>query len=321
MHQAETRPVFHVLIVGAGPCGLGAAISIALAGHQVSVFESAAQLHSVGAGMQITPNGVRILRSWGVAEDLSSKTAIPETISIIRYDGGKVLAHRDNYSEELKNRYGEPIWCLHRFDLQVALAKRAEELGVCLSFNSRVQDVNFEKPAIILENGQTRDGDLVIVADGLWSSMRSRFVGKSPAPQPTGDLAYRIVLTIDQVREDSELRDLIAQPGIRIWMGPGAHAVAYSLLKGPMLNIVLLAPDDLPQQVAKAEGNVEEMAKLFEGWHPILTRFLSHVEKVDKWRLMCLQFDEPWSSRQRTSVMAGDSCHPILPYMAQGANL
>jgi len=87
-----------------------------------------------------------------------------------------------------------------------------------------------------------------------------------------------------------------------------------------MLNIVLLVPDDLPQDTAKAEGDLGEMTKLFEGWDPLLTKFLSNVKKVDKWRLMYLQLDEPWSSKQGTFVMAGDSCHPILPYMAQGAN-
>lgn len=314
------RPTCHVLVIGAGLCGLGAAISIALEGHQVSVFESAPQLHQAGAGIQITPNGVRILRRWGVTEELTSKAATPETLSMIRYDGRKVLAYRGYYREEIETRYGEPIWCLHRIDLQKALATRAEKLGVRLFFDSRVCDVDFERPAVICKNGHTREGDLIIAADGLWSSTRISFLGKPLRPQPTGDLAYRIVLTADQVKQDAELREIITRPGIRIWLGPGAHAVAYSLLGGQMLNIVLLVPDDLPQDTAKAEGDLGEMTKLFEGWDPLLTKFLSHVKKVDKWRLMYLQLDEPWSSKQGTFVMAGDSCHPILPYMAQGAN-
>ena len=314
------RPTCNILIIGAGICGLGAAISIALEGHKVVVFESAPQLHPFGAGIQITPNGVRILRRWGIAEELMSQAATPETLSIIRYDGQKVLAHRSNYGEEIRTRYGEPIWCLHRVHLQKALARKAEELGVRLHFDSRVHDVDFERPRITCENGHVEEGDLVIAADGLWSSTRSSFFGRPMVPQPTGDLAYRIVLTADQLEDNAELRDVITRPGIRIWMGPGAHAVAYSLLGGQMLNIVLLVPDDLPHDIVKAEGDLGEMAKLFEGWDPLLTKFLSYVEKVDKWRLMYLQIDEPWCSKQGTFVMAGDCCHPILPYMAQGAN-
>ena len=320
MNVIEEHPICHILIIGAGLCGLGAAISIALEGHKVSVFESAPRLQQYGAGIQITPNGVRLLRRWGIAEELALKAAAPETFSILRYDGQKILAHRSNYSDELRARYGEPIWCLHRIHLQKVLATRAEKLGVRLFFNSRVCCVDFGKPAITFENGSAAEGDLVIAADGLWSSTRCCLFGRPLLPQPTGDLAYRIVLTADQVKEDAELREIITNPGIRIWLGPGAHAVAYSLLGGQMLNIVLLVPDNLPHDVAKAEGDLGEMAKLFEDWDPLLTKFLSYVKKVDKWRLMYLQLDEAWSSKQETFVMAGDSCHPILPYMAQGAN-
>ena len=318
---SETKPpACHVLIIGAGLCGLGAAISIGLKGNRVSVFESVPQLHEVGAGLQITPNGVRILREWGIANELKSKAAVPETLSMIRYDGSKILAHRSSYDEELENRYGEAIWCLHRVDLQHVLARKAEEIGVRLSFGCHITSVDFAKPAIIFENGQVEQGDLVIAADGLWSSTRSFFLGKPLLPKATGDLAYRIVLTADQVKHDMELHNIITSPSIRIWMGPQAHAVAYSLRGGQFLNVVLLVRDDLPPNVAKAEGDIAEMATLFAGWDPLLTKLLSHVKQADKWRLMYLQLDAPWTSVEGTFTMAGDSCHPILPYMAQGAN-
>ena len=321
MTSSTTRPPYHILIIGAGICGLGTAISIALEGHRVSVFESAPKLQPFGAGIQITPNGVRILRKWGVAEDLGSKAAAPEILSIIRYDGTKTLAHRDRYREEIEAAYGEPIWCLHRVDLQEALAARAEELGVRLNFSSRVCDVDFETPRITCQDGRVEQGHLVVAADGLWSPMRSSFLGNPILPQPTKDMAYRIVLTADEVEEDKELCDMIRCPGIRIWMGPGAHAIAYSILGGKMINIVLLVFDDMPRETDRVEGNVEEMMKLFEGWDCRLNKFLSYVKRVDKWRLMYLQLDEPWSSEQGTFVMAGDACHPMLPYLAQGANL
>ena len=209
-------PNCHVLIIGAGLCGLGAAISIALKGNRASVFECVPRLHEVGAGLQITPNGVRILREWGVTDALKSKAAVPETLSMIRYDGSKTLAHRSCYDKELENRYGEAIWCLHRVDLQKALAKRAEELGVRLSFGCRITSVDFTEPAIVFENGHMERGDLVVAADGLWSSTRSSFLQRPLLPKATGDLAYRIVLTADRVKHDIELHNIISSPSIRI---------------------------------------------------------------------------------------------------------
>jgi salicylate hydroxylase len=261
-------PTRRILIIGAGLCGLGAAISIALEGHQVVVFESAPQLHQVGAGIQISPNGSRLLKRWGVSEELEQSAVAPEFLSILRYDGRSLLAHRSSYREEIRNNYGEPLWCLHRVDLQKSLARRAQELGVRLLFDTRISHVDFDESTVIYENGCKEKGDLVIAADGLWSSTRSSFLQKPSKPQPTGDLAYRVVIAADQV-DDDELRAVIAKPGIRIWMGPGAHVVAYSVFGGRLLNVVLLVPDDLPQDVAKARGDPGEMAKRFEGWDPL----------------------------------------------------
>jgi salicylate hydroxylase len=93
-------------------------------------------------------------------------------------------------------------------------------------------------------------------------------LGIADQPKPTGDLAYRIVLSLDQIEEPA-LRDWINHAEVHFWIGPGAHAVGYSLKAGKMYNLVLLVPDDLPPGVAKQPGNVAEMKQLFEGWDPV----------------------------------------------------
>ena len=263
---ATDKPV-HLIIVVAGLCGLAAAISTLLAGHRVTILEAVSKLQEVGAGLQLTPNGTRLLRSWGVTDMLAQDATTPKEFFYRRYNG-RILAHRSDYDAEIQGRYGSPIWCLHRANLQKAMVKRAVELGADLQLSSRVRSVDLEEAAVVLENGQIVKGDIVLAADGLWSSLRNIMVGQTVLPKLTGDLAYRIVLDPENIQDD-ELKAWIRKVGIHIWAGPSAHAVAYGIQGGRLLNLVLLVPADLPENAAKAKGNVDEMMQLFEGWDPM----------------------------------------------------
>ena len=267
----STQPEpLHVLIVGGGLGGLAAAISVSLSGHRSTVFEGVNELREVGAGLQITPNGVRLLKAWGLAPLLEGKVTIPKVFSMYRYDG-RILAHRENYGDEIESRYGSSIWCLHRADLQKAMVDRACELGVEVKLGVRVEDIDQKAPAVVLAGGHAIQGDAIIAADGLWSTTREVIPGTSSRPEPTGDLAYRILLDVKDIK-DERLKDWLKKTGIHIWVGPDVHAVAYSIRDGSLLNLVLCVPDDLPTNVTKANGNLEQMKNLFIGWDSVSVR-------------------------------------------------
>ncbi|KAJ5723227.1 hypothetical protein N7488_001262 [Penicillium malachiteum] len=307
-----------VVIVGAGLSGIATAISAALSGHLVEVIEQAKELAEVGAGLQITPNASRLLQYWKLPESLWEAAAEPTKLTVHRYSG-KVLAHDDAFDKGIRAKYNAPFVDLHRVDLQQSLYKRAQDLGVTFHLGERIEKIDFEKTTVHSVAGKRYVGDLIIAADGLWSKCREAFVGKKDEPIPTGDLAYRIVLTADQI-SDPDLKALVENPEVHFWIGPGAHAVGYSLRGGQMYNIVLLVPDNLPPGVSKQSGSVDEMKELFVGWDPILNKFLTYVETVDKWKLMHHGEMEKWVNDKSNLVFIGDACHPMLPYLAQGAN-
>lgn len=258
----------HLIVIGAGLAGLAAAISTSLEGHRVTVLEKVSRLEEIGAGLQVTPNATRLLHRWGVLDELSSKAAVPSYLAVRRYDGTRFLARDDRFQEKIAERYGCPFWDIHRADLQTALVSRAQALGVEIQLGTEVTAYDSEKCTVTTQEGVVIQGDLILGADGLWSRCRSLFLGKQTDPHPTGDLAYRIILHVDDI-EDPELKDLVSKPSVNFWAGPHSHVVGYSIRQGQIYNLVLLTPDDLPEHISRAAANVEEMRKLFEHWDPM----------------------------------------------------
>lgn len=193
--------------------------------------------------------------------------AVPTALTVHRYSG-QILAQERGFDESMQRKYGAPFVDMHRVDLQQALYTRAVELGVEFRLGERVAQIDFSGPAVKTVAGNRFAGDLIVAADGLWSRTRECFLGGDDKPQPTGDMAYRIVLSADQV-EDPELRSWIENPEVHFFIGPGAHAVCYSLRAGKMYNIVLLVPDTVAAGSSKEAGSVDEMRALFKDWDPM----------------------------------------------------
>lgn len=253
-----------VLIIGGGLCGLATGIAVRLAGHDVTIVEMVASLEEVGAGIQLTPNGSRLLRAWGVQIAWNDT---PKVFEMRRFDG-RPLARRSEYGQEIEQRYGSPLLCLHRADLQRGLEQRARELGVTIRLGAQATRIESGCGEVKLQSGESIQSDIVVAADGLWSTSRSALMSPPPLPQPTGDLAYRISVDRESI-QDIALRRKFAQSGIHIWVGPDVHAVAYSVRGGTTINLVLCVPDTLPANIPKAQGDLAEMHALFDGWDPM----------------------------------------------------
>ncbi|THC93625.1 hypothetical protein EYZ11_006909 [Aspergillus tanneri] len=210
--------------VRAGLAGLGTAISCSLAGHKVHILEAAQEIREIGAGIQILPNSSRVLQHWGLTEKLTPYMTLPRVCNFLGWKGN-LISSMDFHASE---RQYPGTWYrdFHRADLQRCLAERAEELGAKMTCSARIVDVQAQEKCAtaIAADGRRWVGDLVVGADGVFGNLTEVLLGREHPPIKTGDLAYRLLLSTEEMRKDPELEGFVMDPQVNYWLGPDAHA-------------------------------------------------------------------------------------------------
>jgi salicylate hydroxylase len=300
-------------VVGAGIGGLAAALALARRGARVRVFEQAPALAEVGAGLQISPNGVAVLQALGVADAVDPRAGRPRGVELRDSRTDRLVA-RVPLGAAILARHGRPYWHLHRADLLAALAAGAAAAGVEIRLGSRVAAVEGEPGTARLVTGDgVHAAALVVAADGVRSPLRAAWLDTA-APRFTGHVAWRGTVPGDRL--PPELTRRVA----RVAMGPGRHLVSYPLRDGALVNFVAVE-----ERAAWAEegwsrpGDPAALRRAFAGWGGPSGALLAAVEGCFLWGL----FDHAPLARWSAGpvVLLGDACHPMLPFLAQGATM
>lgn len=315
----KTKIVLDFVIVGAGLGGVTAAICLKLAGHNVKLLEQAPELGEIGAGIQIPPPSVKIIKTIGCLDNLLKHSMIPENFKIFRWEDGKQISEQNlvPYTEE---NYNSMYLHVHRADYHKVLVERAKEVGVDMILNTHINDVDFENNTVTASNGKSYTGDVVIGYDGIKSKLRSAVSGREDLPYDTGDLAYRALIKVEDMKKHAELAPFYETANINFWWGPDKHIVVYLLQGGKTCNVVILSPDTLPKDVAVQGADKEEIAAIFEDWDPRLKTLFSLIQETGKWRLQNSRELPVWTPKKGNFIILGDASHATLPYLASGAS-
>ncbi len=303
----------NALIAGGGIGGLTAALCLHQHGWNVQVLEKSPQLGDVGAGIQVSPNAMKVFEALGIDQALADAGFRPEGIDIRMGVSGLNLIHAPLGDTALK-RWGSPYLHIHRADLiaalETTLVTRAPA-NVRLGAVVRRYEQDQAGVTAILEDGEEIRGDVLIGADGIHSAIRAQMIGPD-RPTFTGNVAWRAVVPVERLGQD------VPDPVACAWMGRGKHAVTYLLRGGQLANLVAVVErDDWTAESWTESGTREQALADFTGWHPTITRLITESDNLFRWGL----FDRPplttWTDG-RVALM-GDAAHPMLPFMAQGA--
>ena len=302
-----------VLIAGAGIGGLTAALAALRQGHEVEVYEQASELKEVGAGVQLSANGTRVLYALGVGEELKSLSCEATGKEIRLWNTGETWKLFDLGKVSIE-RYGFPYFTVYRPDLLDVLARAVRRLKAdaihlgrkCVGFTQTDGEVRLD-----LEDGTTATGDALIGADGVHSPIRQTLFGVDK-PQFSGIIAWRGIIPMERLPARME-----RSVGVN-WVGPGGHVVHYPLRGGAVLNFVgALERTDWQIESWSARGTTEELAADYRGWHEDIQTLIRNIPVPHKWALMVRPPMPRWTVGRVT--LLGDACHSMVPFLAQGA--
>ena len=312
-----------VLIAGGGIAGLAAGIGAARAGWEVRLFERAAVFSEVGAGVQLGPNVVRRLQSWGLQGALQAVAAFPPRLVVRCALSGAQLGALALGATAVQ-RYGAAYASIHRADLHGLLLQALQQQpDVHLNLEQTIEGYSASDDAVTVRTHCKKviEGDALLGADGVRSRVRAQLLGDGP-PRVTGHLAYRVVVP------QAALPQALRTSEVTTWLGPRLHVVHYPVRRGELQNLVVIiegpAPDDLDTWDHSA--NAADLESALAGTCTALQDVVRGVPAAGGgWRLWPLAdrppLRAPAQMAQGLVALCGDAAHPMRPYLAQGAGM
>jgi salicylate hydroxylase len=304
----------NVAIVGGGIGGLTAALALARRGIDVDVYEQAPELRELGAGVQISANGTRVLHALGLKAVLDQVQVLPAGKAIRLWNTGQSWKLFDLGLESVE-RYGFPYITIHRGDLHGVIAQsliQAKPGAIHLNRKCVGLTQSTNHVELRFETGEPVRAKIAIGADGVHSVVRENLFGASK-PEFCGIIAWRGVIPIERVPAS------ISRTIGTNWVGPGGHVVHYPLRAGKLLNFVGMGEREWNVEGWNVRGTTEEVLNDFRGWHADVHAMIRNIDVPYKWGLALRPPMQQWSKGR--STLLGDACHPMVPLLAQGANM
>jgi 2-polyprenyl-6-methoxyphenol hydroxylase-like FAD-dependent oxidoreductase len=288
-----------ILIVGAGIGGLTAAIALRQAGLGVEIFERAAALKEIGAGIGLSANAMRVLQHLGLMQQAVDRgTVIKAAVSYT--SSGHTLSRMPVHLTDV------PAVCLHRAELQQTLLSALPAHCVHLGEEFVQFDTTPAGVTVHFAHGRTAVGDVLIGADGLRSRVRAQLLGDGE-PVYRGYQCWRGVCD----HPASELLTETFGTGLRLGLVPiGRRGTAW-----------WCTANEAEGAGEGPEGIQAKLLRWFGNWHPPIREVIAGTDPtaIIKSAMYDRRPVKTWSKEACT--LLGDAAHPSTPNMGQGGGM
>lgn len=302
--------MLNIAVIGGGIGGLTAALALRKAGFNVDVYEQASELTEVGGGINMGPNAVGVLQKLGLGPGLDREGVRPIGTHQRRWQDGRTL-QKAALNPRCAQLYGSPHLTIHRADLLAVIAAGFPSEHVHLGHRLVGLAERDDATEAWFDNGRRITADVLVGADGIHSAVRAQLFGEEE-PEFAGCVAYRGLVPIERIA------DLGLELGNQSWVGPGGHFVHYFVSRARLLNFVgWTEHDEWNREDWTDRATIERALHAFQDWHPQLRRIIAAADTCFIWALFDRDPLPRWSVGRTT--LLGDACHPMYPFMGQGA--
>ncbi|GAN88073.1 FAD-dependent monooxygenase [Komagataeibacter intermedius] len=296
-------------VVGAGLGGTTAVGLLQRAGFNVVLYDQMPAFSRLGAGIQLGPNVMKIMRRLGIEESMAAVSNEPQYWCSRNGMDGVYLSRIPLNAD--RARYQAPYITIHRGEAHQIMLGAVDTANV--QFGKCLADLHAHDKGVRLSfmDGTSDEVDILIGADGLNSCVRAKLLGPED-PLFTGWIGHRGMI------KASKLAGLDVGECVK-WWSSDRHMMTYFLdRKKEEFYFVTGEPaESWPLGVSWVPSTHAEMHKSFAGYDPLVRAYIDAAENITKWPLYTRKPLPVWH-RGRV-VLLGDACHPMKPHMAQGA--
>ena len=303
------------LIIGGGIGGFGCALALAREGLHSFVLEQAPEFGEIGAGLQLGPNVFRMFDKLGITAEINKYAVFPKGLMMRDVITGEEVTTLP-LNEAFLKRFRHPYGVIHRVDLHRVLMEECEKLPQLITMlnGRKVIDIDDHGDGVTArtETGEIYEGCALIGADGLWSTVRQKVIGDGK-PNVAGHVTYRAVLKTSEMPEELRWQMMV------IWAGEKTHLVQYPVRGGEMFNLVATFHSN---KFAEGWDSFGDSAELHERFAAACAPVRLLLGKIESWRMWVLCDRPPVRDWSKGNIaLLGDAAHPMLQYLAQGANM